>query len=392
MNKTNKKRYRLLIFIVLAVVTLAGCVGTRQGVSWPSVGLIELNGEQNIVVSYQGQIDIVSPQRNGKPAPLINPATGEVRTDADGNNRNWVLLGSDYENAQFYADPIYRDDETFIVADYNNRLLEIDTISLDVKRTIPLEDRVFANILLVDGVMYIPFQSKGITAMTIDDYEVLWSYPTENGVWAKPILVDDLIVFTSLDHYMYAVDKTGELQWKVNLEGGVTSTPLPFNNRLYVGSYNKKLFEVSLDGDILNIYDTQNWVWGTPAIDEDGILYVADLSGYVHALDTNDNLSVVWSEQVATRGIRSGPLVYEDSVIVASRDGTVYWIDRRDGIVLTQKEIEGQPELLGDLLLVEPSESLNIDEPLIIVSTVDTGKLLVAFEVDGLRQPWVYKR
>jgi outer membrane protein assembly factor BamB len=384
-------RYRLLIFALLAIVILAGCVGTRQGVSWPTLSLVELDGEQQIIVAYQGQVDILSPS-NGALAPLINPATGEIRRDEENNARNWVLSGADYENAQFYSNPIRRDEETLVVADHNNRLLEIDTVTATVVRTIPLEDHVLADILVVDGVMVIPLQSSGVTAITIDDYEVLWSYPIGEGVWAKPILVNDMIVFTSPDHYMYAVDKTGELHWKVDLEGAVASTPLLANDRLYVGSFNKKFFEVSLDGDILNTYDTQNWVWGTPAIDEDGIVYVTDLSGYVHALDTTDNLSEIWSVQVATRGIRSGPLAYEDSVIVASRDGIVYWIDRRNGVVLTEKEIDGNPELLGDLLLIEPSESLNIDKPLIIVSTVDTGKLLVAFEVDGLRQPWVYKR
>jgi outer membrane protein assembly factor BamB len=251
---------------------------------------------------------------------------------------------------------------------------------------------ILADILVVDGTMYIPFQAGGVTAMTIADYKEIWSYPTEEGVWSKPLLVNNMIVISSLDHHLYAVDKdTGELQWKLDLEGGVASTPLLANDRLYVGSYNKKLFEISLDGKILNTYETQNWVWGTPAIDENGIVYVADLSGYVHAVDSQNNLSEVWSKQIATRGIRSGPLVYGDNVIVAARDGFVYWIDRRDGVTLTDKEIEGKPELLSDILLVEPSESLKIDEPLIIVSTVNTGELLVAFQVDG-RQSWVYGR
>ena len=385
-------RYRLLTFAVLAIVTLTGCVGTRMGVSWPTVDLIEMNGEQQIVVAYTDQVAIVSPQ-NGAHVPLLNPATGEVRRDAENNARNWVLLGHDYEAAQFYTNPIYLDEETFLVADYNSRLLEIDTVTATVKGTIPLTGHVLANILVSDDVLYIPMQAGGVTAMSLDGYEVLWSYhPSDEGVWAEPLLVNDMIIFTSLDHHMYAIDKSGELLWKVDLEGAVSSKPLFANDRLYIGSFNKKFFEVSLDGNIINTYETQNWVWGTPALAEDGILYVADLSGYVHALDSNDNLSVVWSEQVATRGIRSGPLVYQDSVIVASRDGSVYWIDRHNGVILTQKEIEGKPELLSNLMLIEPSESMNIDKPLIIVSTVDTSKLLVAFEVDGLRQPWVYKR
>lgn len=376
---------------MLAVVALAGCVGTRQGVSWPTIGIIELNGEQNIVVSYTDQINIIEPS-NGFAAPLVN-SSGEVRRDENGDARSWSLAGGEIDGAQFYALPIPLDEDTFLVADYNSRLLEIDIISLSVERVIPLTDHVLAEMVLEDGVLYIPLQSSGMIAMTIEDYDTIWTYPTEEGVWAKPLIVDDLLIVTSVDHYMYALDKTsGELQWKVDLEGGVGSTPLLANNKLYIGSYNKKFFEVSLDGEILNSYDTQNWVWGTPAIDENGIAYVTDLSGFVHAVDTNDGLSEVWSKQVATRGIRSGPLLVEGNVVVASRDGFVYWLDRRDGVSVREQEIEGAPELLGDLMLLEPSETLDIDDPLIIISTVNTGELLIAFDVDGNRQSWVYRR
>ena len=391
MNNSNLLRSRLIVFALLAVVTLAGCVGTRMGTSWPAISMVELNGEQNIIVSYNDRVDILNPT-NGALTRLLNPATGEVRRDENNDPRTWVLSGANYENAQFFANPIQLDEETFIIADYNNRLLEVDTVSATVERTIPVKDHVIADILVVDGTMYIPFQSGGVTAMTIEDYQEIWSFPTEEGVWAKPILVNGNVVFTSMDHNIYAVDKdNGELQWSADLEGSVGSTPLVANDRLYVGSYNKKLFEISLDGEILNTYDTQNWVWGTPAIDENGILYVGDLSGYVHALDSMNNLSEVWSRQVATRGIRSGPVIYEDDVIVTSRDGVVYWLDRRDGVTINDQEIEGKPELLGDSIIIEPSESLDISEPLIIVSTVNTGELLVAFGVDG-RQTWVYKR
>ena len=78
-------------------------------------------------------------------------------------------------------------------------------------------------------------------------------------------------------------------------------------------------------------------------------------------------------------------------VIVAARDGKVYWLDKRGGELINAREIEGAPELLGDLLLLEPGETLDIDEPLLIVSSVDTGKLLIAFGVDG-RQTWIYRR
>ena len=152
-------RFRLIIFALLAVFTLAGCVGTRMGVSWPTVDVIEMNGEQQLVVSYEGQVDIVSPE-NGQSAPLLN-GEGEVRRDADNNARKWSLLGSELDNAQFFANPIYLHESTIIDADYTNRLIEIDTVGLSNERIVPLADHVLANILVDEGVMYIPLQSTG---------------------------------------------------------------------------------------------------------------------------------------------------------------------------------------------------------------------------------------
>ena len=362
-----------------------------MGVSWPAVGLIDLNGETHIALAYNNDVTLLTPS-NGLPARLVNPLDGDVLRDSDNNPRTWVLRGSDNGGAQFHTVPIRIDDETVVVADHNRRLLRVDSVVVEVQRSFPLADKVVASPLASDGVFYVPFQNGGLSAVSLDDYREVWRFPTEAGIWAQPLLVDNMLIFSSIDHHLYAIDRaTGQLIWSADLGGAVASTPLLANERLYVGSFNKSFFEISLDGVILGEYATQNWVWGTPAIDENGIVYVADLSGYVHALDSSSGLRERWSVQIAERGIRAGPLVYGERVIVSSRDGKVYWLDRFDGELINAREIDDRPELLGDMMLLEPSETLDIDEPLLLVTSVHDGRLLIAFGVDG-RQTWVYPR
>lgn len=373
------------------MLVLTGCVGARMGVSWPAVGLIDYNGEQNIALAYNNNVAILSPV-NGAPLRLINPLNGRPILDSENNPRDWVLQGSANNGAQFYALPTVLDEETVLVAANNGNLLRVDSVLLEVTRTIQLDDKVVANVLVVDDIIYVPYQNGGLSARSMEDYREIWRFHTEEGVWAQPLLVGEMLIVASIDHHVYALDRgSGQLIWSLDLGGSVASTPLLANDRLYVGSFNKMFFELSLDGQILSTYSTQNWVWGSPAIDERGVLYVADLSGYVHALDSERNLQELWSSQVAERGIRSGPVAYQDRVIVASRDGKVYWLDRRDGVLINAREIDNRPELLGDMLMLEPSESLDIDAPLLIVTSVDEGRLLIAFELDG-RQTWVYPR
>ena len=395
MNTSARKRMLLIWLLILGVVALTGCVGARMGVSWPAIGLIELYDETHITVAYNNDVAILSPI-NGAPARLINPRNGEALRDNENNPRTWILRGTDNDGSQFFSVPIRLDEETVLVADNNKRLLRVDSVVAEVQRSYPLPDKVVANTLLADGLLYVPLQNAGLEAIAIEDFRKRWSLhydeTTEAGVWAKPLLVGETLIVPSIDHHLYALDRTtGQRQWALDLGGAVASTPLLANDRLYIGSFDKSFYEISLDGAIVSEYATQNWVWGTPAIDEYGIVYVADLSGYVHALDTERGLQERWSVQVAERGIRAGPLVYGERVIVASRDGKVYWLDRRDGQLLNAREIDDRPELLGDMMLLEPSESLDIDEPLLLVSSVHDGRLLIAFGIDG-RQTWVYPR
>lgn len=386
-----RRRPGLILLLAIILLTLPACVGARMGVSWPAVGLIDLNGETHIALAYNNDVTLLAPS-NGAPARLVNPLDGEILRDNENNPRTWLLRGSDNGGAQFHTVPVRIDDETVILADHNRRLLRVDSVFVDVERSFPLVDKVVANPLKSDGVLYVPFQNGGLSAISLDDYRELWRFPTNAGIWAQPLLVNDMLILPSIDHFLYAIDRsTGQRIWSVDLGGAVASMPLFANDRLYVGSFNKSFFEISLDGVILSEYTTQNWVWGTPAIDENGIVYIADLSGYVHALDTSGGLRQRWSVQIAERGIRAGPLVYGERVIVASRDGKVYWLDRYDGELINAREIEDRPELLGDMMLLEPSETLNIDEPLLLVTSVHDARLLIAFGVDG-RQTWVYPR
>ncbi len=391
MSSYIRRRPGLILLLMLLLLTLPACVGGRIGVSWPAVGLIDFNGETHIALAYNNDVTLLTPS-NGAPARLLNPLNGDVLRDKDNNPRTWALRGSENEGAQFHTLPVRIDDETVVIADHNRRLLRVDSVLVEVQRSFPLADKVVASPLKLDGVLYLPYQNGGLSAISLEDYRELWRFPTEAGIWARPLLADDMLILSSIDHFLYAIDRsTGQRIWALDLGGAVASTPLLANDRLYVGSFNKSFFEISLDGVILSEYATQNWVWGTPAIDAEGIIYVADLSGYVHALDTSGGLRERWSAQIAERGIRAGPLVYGERVIVASRDGKVYWLDRFDGELINAREIDDRPELLGDMMLLKPSETLAIDEPLLLVTSVHDARLLIAFGVDG-RQTWVYPR
>ncbi|MDE2635686.1 MAG: hypothetical protein OXI30_04920, partial [Chloroflexota bacterium] len=190
-----RRRLHLLLLLAFTLLTLPACVGARMGVSWPAIGLIDLNGETQIALAYNNEVTLLTPS-NGAPAGLVNPVDGSLLRDNQSNPRTWVLRGSDNGGAQFHTAPIRIDDETVIVVDHNRRLLRVDSVIVEVQRSFPLLDKVVANPLEAGGVLYVPFLNGGLSAISLDDYRELWRFPTDAGIWAQPLLVNDMLILS----------------------------------------------------------------------------------------------------------------------------------------------------------------------------------------------------
>jgi outer membrane protein assembly factor BamB len=395
-------RHRLWGAAIFCLVLVAGCGPAPLGTGWPAISLTSTEcgdtTSENIMVSFNDRIVLVNPI-DGKAAALLNQEC-QVRADENGQARVWDFRGG--APNQFFSTPLRLDSDTLLIAGYNEHIYEIDyaTARADDPDGAPIEGRTGHTVAELtpspDGsLLYLGLNSRDLIALDSQDYTVVWTIPTEHGVWAKPLVLEDSIYFTSLDHKLYAADaQTGDVKWTLDLEGASTSTPLFANDHLFVGSFGRKIFEIDLDGQIVNQYATEDWVWGTPAL-VDGTLYLADLAGNVYALDADNNLAEIWKVKVAARAIRATPLVTGDLVIVASRDQKIYWLNRSDGTIA--QDAEGQPlvrevkaEILSDVLLIEPSETVDIPEPYIVVGTLSTSEILVAYTLDSGEYRWTY--
>lgn len=396
-------RHRLMDAAILCVMILAACGPAPLGTGWPAISLISSKcGDQiteNVLVAYNDRIVMVNPA-DGKSAVLLNQECAPRPPGSDGKAKVWDFRGGAAN--LFFSNPIELDDQTLLTVAYNQKVYKIDKMRAEADAAtgtpIPnLTGQTVADVVRNGDLLYVGLSAKNLVALNIEDFSVAWTVETQHGVWSKPLLLQDTLYFTSLDHFLYAADaETGDLKWKLDLEGALTSTPLydEVTGRLFIGSFARKIFEVSLDGQIVNQYAAADWIWGAPVI-VDGTLYTADLVGNVYALDTTNNLSEVWKQKVADRAIRGTPLVTGDTVVIASRDQKLYWLNRADGSILNDSE--GQPlvrdvgaEIFSDVLLVQPGDTLDIDEPYVIVSTMAPDKLLVAYTLNTAEQKWAH--
>ncbi len=372
---------------ILLIFALTACVGAPTEPNWAELSVLD----GNLFVAFSHNLVMLEPN-DGSFVNLYNEQ-GNLRTADNGDPLTWNVSVSG-QNMRFYTDPLVTSENTLLALSYDRKLfeIEIDAARLQDSAGRDIAGHTVAN-AVVDGTrMYVPLTEKDLIAYDVETLDVLWRFETERGVWASPLLVDGILYVASMDHSLYAVNaETGALIWERALEGALAATPTLYNDHLYVGSFARRIYQISLDGEVVQNYATNEWVWSSPVIVDD-TLYTADLGGWVYALDLSDGqMRELWKRQAATRAIRPSPLVTQDHVVVGSRDHFVYWLDRATGETVVRHEVPA--EILAELLLLEPSETINIAEPLVIVATQARDNLVFAFPADGNSQPsWKFPR
>ncbi|MCU0480494.1 MAG: PQQ-binding-like beta-propeller repeat protein [Anaerolineae bacterium] len=412
---TSKPSARLsLLFLALLILFIGvGCVPTRLGTGWASLRLVD----NNILVTYNDRILLVD-SGTGRPVQLTDN-DGRVRTNQDGTPLRWELLGQPTQS-QFFASPVQMTDsnEVALVVDYQGKIFNANlkqacfsTASgscVDNAPFVTIQGKIYTDVVTDDERLYLPLSEHDVLALDKTSLTEDWRFITRRGVWSAPLLIGENIYFAEMGHEFYALNaENGTKLWQVDLGGAVAASPVFYdgtpatdyaddvpaptdmnynleNGRFYVGTFNRSIVQISMDGAIETVFTTNDWVWSTPKV-VDGVLYTADLSGTVYALDTTNNLSLIWKQDTQTTGIRARPMVTQDSVIVVSQNGIVLWLNRADGSVTLRQEIN--EETLSDMLYVPPTESR--PEGLVVISTINPNRLLFAFTVQG-QQVWLY--
>lgn len=390
------KRFVVVLALVVLTLLISACAPARIGVSWGALSEVEIYGQKGVLIAYNHYLSLLDPATGVVIA--LRDAEGRERIDEGGNRRVWALDGHNHDNAQFFTRPIKMANDgvnSLLFAAYNDRLLKVtlEAARLDDARGVPMGSPMISDMVEDEERLYVALKTGDVVAINKPLLKEDWRYDTPKGIWASPLLHEGVLYAVSIDHSMHAINaKTGRAVWREPLDlGGVAAaTPLFYDGHLYVGSYAGKLFKVTLEGRIAGEYAVNNWIWSTP-VPYDGLLYFADLGGNVHAVDPV-TMKAVWSEKVAEKGIRPSPLVTDKYVVVASRDGRVYWLDRKDGLLVFTREVEGRPEILSELLLVQADPQRGLAEDMVVVSTVQMSHLVVAYALDNGRAAWVYAR
>lgn len=380
-----RPRPRLAILLALAIV-LSACGGVAGG-SWAGVS-----------TNHSGDVIFVA---FGQRVVALNAASGASL---------WEYPDSENRDAQFFAVPV-ADNGSVYVGDYKGRLHAIDAVSgarqwmYEPPREMligPLSadapDRVISGVALSQDLAFFGLGSRNVVAVSRADASEAWTFKTEHGVWGTPLYLDaessptgqPLLLVTSLDHHLYALDpEAGDAYWSVDLGGAAPGDMLydAERGRVYAGTFGGGVVAVDVaTASIAARFETEDWVWDNPALAGDQ-LFVGDLGGNLYAVTIGETgFSQDWKLAVTPEAIRGTPLVTDSAVIVGSEDGFIYSVDRATGAAGWKKNLEGK--VLTELIPV--SGEVTGGAPMVVAGTDNREHLILALNIATGEGDWTY--
>lgn len=152
------------------------------------------------------------------------------------------------------------------------------------------------------------------------DLELVWSRPLGFSVEGSPAVVGDFAYATALPGLLVKLDLAGgEEAWRY--EPGRTGDGGPVPTAGGAADFEDDRFGES-----------------SPAV-ADGVVFVGDLLGTLHAVDAESGLAR-WTFTSGAE-IKASPVVVGDRVLVGSYDERFYALDRESGALLWSVETEG---------------------------------------------------
>lgn len=184
----------------------------------------------------------------------------------------------------------------------------------------------------------------------------LWKYYTGSLVRTSPLLYpyDEFInadvenpgsiVVGNNEGFVYSLNPwNGELQWQYDSGALTQSSPAHFNNRVYIGNSQGKLFCFS-SGGLEWDFQAGAAIASSPYcqwFNNDVRIFFTSTDGFLYAIDGQGNL--VWRTNIKEGELlgRGSPVTIENDIVYISTTTHVFGISIEDGSILSRYAVTG---------------------------------------------------
>ena len=219
-----------------------------------------------------------------------------------------------------YSSPAIDDNGTIYCASVNSQKLAAVFPNGTIKWFFNAQNLIYCSPSIgKDGTVYIG-SNDGYLYAIHPNGTLKWKYygGGPKGIGSASIAKDGTIYTGGTSGYLYALYPNGTLKWKV-LTGWIgQSTPaIAEDGTIYVCDLDYcRLYSIATNGTVNWYYHVGDDILTSPAIDSQGVIYFASYDNYLYAVNKNGTLR--WRFQAASQGIESSPVIASDGTIYIS--------------------------------------------------------------------------
>ena len=308
----------------------------------------------------------------------------------------WRYPSNKDNSKQVYAAPA-TDDGLVVVGDYDGQLTALDQTNGTKKWEFNgASDRYIGSALISDGMVYAPNSDHYLYALDTEG-NLEWKFEGVGPNWTKPLADENMIYLASMDHNFYAFDKDfsqddlvnaedgsktllTNAKWNIDLEMAVVGDPVLEDGVAYVVTIEGRLFAIDVKSEKLlwSFNDNGNLgaVWGAPVVTDEAI-FVGDAEGNIHAVNVVDG-SALWPSPFFAGGkvIGSGA-AYQEGAVFATDEGKIFMIN-----------LNKEPKTIANLEYSVYSAINFVGEQIIFAPASETS-ILTAYDLNGF-EVWAF--
>ncbi len=357
----NKQIQLIILFMLLGSLLSACGSGAALSTSWP--GLSVDPNQDTVYVAHNTFIY------------ALNFSNGSEiwRYPIDADNK-----------VTFFAAPQLTGDGQLVAPSYNASLYSISPENGVLNwRFEGAKSRYISEPLILDDRILASNADNFLYSVSLDG-KLQWSFETGHSLWGTPLADGETVYLQSMDHMVYGLKtSSGELLWKSgDLGGAITAQPvLNSDGLLFVGTFGNKILalDTKKQGEIVWEKPTGGWIWSAPLLQE-GILYVGDLAGNLFAIEAATGVEK-WKfspTDLQKPAISGTPAILGDTLYFVTEGGSLYALDKLNG---------GQKWVKQFAVKFYPGP-LVIDDT-ILLAPIGGEELVIALDSVG-NQKWVF--
>ncbi len=331
-----------------------------------------------------------------------------IAVNASAGNLEWTYTieapsgdslscGQTSTSAAIYGTPA-TDGELVYAASYDGKLYALNAATGAVRWDYPKEGdmgSIVARPLIADTTVYVcssedkeggKEKRSRVYALDTTYGEFKWQSDSfADKLWTTPFVAEGVVYVSTFDGQIHTLStETGNsLPWKFQAEVGFVSSPMLYEDTIFVGSFDHNLYAIKIGSDTaLWKFPGDNWFWATPVV-EQGVVYAGCLDGRVYAIAV-DSGEQLWEFDLGSPIVAS-PVLLGNHLIAASEQGDVYIINPETGQAekIKNRENDARPTINSQI-----RASLCTHEDVVYIHAQDDKLYPVDIEQKKVREPF----